>query len=151
MYNQKVRILALTGFLALLGCGGGLPPTVPNESAADLLPLPGDLAVAQTGDMALVGDLAAMGKVDDLAGSPSDLAGSPPGDLAVSSVYPAGPYGISGSIKVGDVLPDLTFNGYWNPQGTTGLASEKPFGAITFNQLRLSGAKYALIALLRFW
>ncbi len=76
-----------------------------------------------------------------------DMALSP--DLAGG--YPAGPYGASGSVNPGDTLPNLTFQGYWSPTRTTGLASEEPYGAVTFEQLHNSGAKYAIVMLAAFW
>jgi hypothetical protein len=45
----------------------------------------------------------------------------------------------------------LSFHGYWAPTDTTGLASSKTYGTVTFDMLRTSGAKYALIELAAWW
>jgi hypothetical protein len=65
--------------------------------------------------------------------------------------YPAGPYAQSGNVNVGDVLPDFTFQGYWSPRGTTGLATSQAFGEVTFGMLHDSGARYAVINFAAFW
>src|SRR5258706_7244802 len=83
---------------------------------------------------------------DSCAGpAPRDLAPPPP-DLSPPP-YPAGPYGNA----VGDTLPNFAFDGYWSPTATSGLASAQPYGQITFDQIRNSGAKFALIHLAAFW
>src|SRR5439155_8280241 len=64
--------------------------------------------------------------------------GPPPPDLIVDR-YPAGPYGPN----VGDVLPNFTFQGYWSPTATMGLASNEPYGDVTFDMLRKSGKRDA--------
>ena len=83
------------------------------------------------------------------SGTP-DMAVLPP-DLVLADLkapdYPAGPYGAS----AGDVLPNFTFKGYWSPTSTTGLSSSQTFGEVSFDMLRTSGAKYAIVALSAFW
>ena len=81
------------------------------------------------------------------AGDSPDLALAevPPDMTEVDMVapgYPAGPYGTS----VGDVLENLTFKGYFSPSKTTGLAKELPFGDVSLDQLRKSGAKVAHVS-----
>ena len=89
--------------------------------------------------------------------SPPDMAMAPllPPDLLgldlKDSTYPAGPYGQSGSVNTGDVLPDLTFQGYFSPTATTGKANTQPFGEVTFGMLHDSGARYAILNLSAFW
>ncbi len=56
------------------------------------------------------------------------------------SGYPAGPYGN----KMGETLANITFRGYFAPNATAGLASSNPFGEVTLEQVRASGAKYML-------
>ncbi len=71
--------------------------------------------------------------------SAADLA--PPADFATVNGYPAPPYGPN----VGDVIPDFTFQGYFSPTATTGLASAQTFGPIAFDQVRKTpNAKYML-------
>ena len=65
--------------------------------------------------------------------------------------YPAGPYAQAGNVNVGDVLPDFTFQGYFSPNSTMGLANAKPYGEVTFGMLHDSGAKYAIVVLSAFW
>ena len=85
---------------------------------------------------------------DDLPMARSrDLTMPPPADLVAPPGYPAGPYGN----EVGDVLPNFTFRGYWAPTQTTGLASTQPLEMISFDRVRTSGAKLALIELAAFW
>jgi hypothetical protein len=66
----------------------------------------------------------------DLAQLPPDLAG-----------YPAGPY----SGEVDGIPENFTLQGFFSPTRTTGLASAEPFGDLTFDQVRRSGARYALV------
>ena len=78
------------------------------------------------------------------------MAEVPPDMTEVDMVapgYPAGPYGTS----AGEVLENLTFKGYFSPTKTTGLAKELPFGDVSLNQLRTSGAQVALIQLAALW
>jgi len=66
--------------------------------------------------------------------------------------YPPGPYGDpQNGINVGDVVPNMTFQGYWAPKQTSGLASGNPFGEVTLGMLHDSGAKYALLELGAFY
>lgn len=83
----------------------------------------------------------------DMAPLPPDLFGA---DLKDSD-YPRGPYGKSGSVQNGDVLPDFSFQGYFSPTATTGRSSSMPFGEVTFGMLHDSGKRYALIHLAAFW
>jgi hypothetical protein len=76
--------------------------------------------------------------------APPDLSMLPP-DLTILDLkdngYPPQPWGPN----VGDTLPDFTFQGYWAPKATSGLASSQPFGEVTFGMLHASGARFALI------
>ena len=80
---------------------------------------------------------------------PADMATPPdmtqPADMV--PVYPPEPYGPN----IGDTLQNFTFQGYWSPTDTTGLASAKTFGPVTYDMLRTSKAKYALIELAAYW
>ncbi len=109
-------LILVLGTLGLLGACGG------DSGAADL---------AAAGDIATP-DLAGV----DLAGL--DLAS--PADLARSPTYPAGPYGNT----VGAIIPPLVWEGYADPLADA-LATSKPYGAYTMNDLRLSGRKYGIV------
>jgi len=55
--------------------------------------------------------------------------------------YPAGPYGVA----LGDTFPNIQLQGYVN-DSAVGIANTKPFTALyTMDNLRVSGARYALI------
>ena len=94
-------------------------------------------------------DLSMESSLPDLTVPPPDQSGS---DLKDND-YPAGPYAQSGNPNVGEVLPDFTFQGYWSPKATTGLANANgiPFGEITMGMLHRCGAKYAILNLSAFW
>ena len=85
---------------------------------------------------------------------PADMSVLPP-DLVLADLkdptYPAGPYAAAGNVNPGDILPDFTFQGYFSPTATTGLAKTQVFGEVTFGMLRDSGAKYAILNLTAFW
>jgi hypothetical protein len=116
----------------LLACGGprATPPTrdlsVATVDQAQLSPV--DLAV-------IAGDLA-LPPMPDLA--LPDLL--PPPDLP--GPYPPGPYGNA----VGSTLPNMKFQGYFSPFRTMGLTSQDPYGEVSLDMLRTTGAKYALLA-----
>lgn len=74
--------------------------------------------------------------------TPADMAQLPP-DMS----YPAGPYGPD----VDSVLPNLTFQGYFSPSKTSGLASDEKFGTVTFDMLRGTGAKVAVMQIAAYW
>lgn len=98
-------------------------------------------------DQSLLSDLSAS-LLADLSMSPRDLAGphdlvTPAGDL--SSSYPAGPYGN----KVGDVIPPLAWEGYSDPLADA-IATSKPYGAYSMDDLRRSGRPYAAIHVAEF-
>jgi hypothetical protein len=61
--------------------------------------------------------------------------------------YPAGPFGP----QIGDTIPNFTFAGYYRPNKSSGIATEATFGQLSFDQIRQSGAKYALISLSAAW
>jgi hypothetical protein len=61
--------------------------------------------------------------------------------------YPPEPYGN----RAGRVVPNFTFNGYWAPTRTTGLSREEEFGEVTFDMIRRSGARFAMIQLGAYW
>ena len=116
--------MAALALAAASGCTPGTGPAVADDLSME--PVPPDMTVL-----------------------PPDLSGS---DLKDHD-YPAGPYAQSGNPNVGDVLPDFTFQGYWSPTATTGLASGNgaQFGEITMGMLHDSGAKYAILNLSAFW
>jgi hypothetical protein len=103
------------------------------------------LALA-AGCSAPAGGAAADLAILDLARAP-DLA--PLRDLTVlpDLAYPTGPYGAA----VGDTLPDFRFPGYYAGTDTTALANTHPFVTVCFDQMRASGARYAMIMLADFW
>ena len=119
------------------------PPRKPRTSTTRQLLLAALLLAAACGNTA------AVPAPDDLTMLPAlpDLLGVDFKD----SDYPPGPYAQSGNVNTGDVLPDLTFQGYWSPTATTGLAKTQPFGEITFGMLHHSGARYAVLNLTAFW
>ena len=79
-----------------------------------------------------------------------DLSPEPP-DLSLVDFkapdYPSGPFGGD----VNKIMPNFTFQGYWSPTSTAALATTQPFGEVTFEMARKSGAKYALVQLAAFW
>jgi len=94
--------------------------------------------------LALLPVLLAVGCGDD-SGPSGDLAladlSMPKGasDLA-SATYPAGPYGNT----VGATIAPLTWEGYADPAADA-LASTKPYGPYSMNDLRLSGKAYGIV------
>jgi hypothetical protein len=93
-----------------------------------------DQTIATTGDLAppLIADMT----------GPRDLIPRA-GDLATS--YPAGPYGN----KVGDVIPPLVWEGYSDPLADA-IATSKPYGPYSMDDLRRSGRPYAAIHVAEF-
>jgi hypothetical protein len=79
------------------------------------------------------------GAANDMVVGGGDLA-SGSGDMTASQNYPAGPYGH----KVGDTISPLTWEGYADPLADA-IATQKPFGSYSMNDLRLSGRPYAAI------
>lgn len=73
-------------------------------------------------------------------GTEDSQPGGPGGD--VSTPYPAGPYGKT----VGATVDDYQFTGYVNDAGTA-LSNTLPQRDYSFDDLRKSGARYALIHL----
>lgn len=75
-------------------------------------------------------------------GSQPATGGAPPGTGGGNpGPYPAGPYGVA----VGNTFPNIQLQGYVN-DSAVGLANTKPFVALyTMDDLRVSGARYALI------
>jgi hypothetical protein len=60
--------------------------------------------------------------------------------MDLSAGYPPGPYGN----EVGQTLAPLSWEGYVNPTAE-GLANTKPYGPYSTDDLRRSGARYALL------
>ena len=58
---------------------------------------------------------------------------------------------LSAKNPVGDTVPNFTFQGYFSPSSTTGLATAQTLGEVTFDMLRTSGAKYAILNLTAYW
>jgi hypothetical protein len=94
----------------------------------DALAPASDLATAMSRDLAS----------GDLARPLADLAMAP--DLALSPTYPAGPYGNT----VGATIPPLTWEGYSDPLADA-IASSKPYGSYSMNDLRMSGSAYGVV------
>ena len=117
-------------------------------------PWAGGAAQAAAGLLALATLTACGGAGDGTPPGPEDMAVLPP-DLILAdlkdSTYPAGPYAQSGSVNLGDVLPDFTFQGYWSPTLTTGVARTQPFGEVTLGMMHDSGARFAILNLSAFW
>ncbi len=63
------------------------------------------------------------------------------------AAYPAGPYGN----QIGDVIPNFTFQGFFAPSRTMGLASAETWGPVSMDQFRRTGAKFLVIELGAFW
>src|SRR5438132_2420702 len=96
-----------------------------------------DQTAAKPGDDLSVSSLADLSMISSLA----DLAGAAARDLRqIAGAYPAGPYGN----KVGDTFPPLTWEGYADPLADA-LATTKPFGPYTMDNVRLSGRAYAML------
>jgi hypothetical protein len=86
---------------------------------------------------------AAKAAAHDAGGTAHDSA---PPKVALGP-YPGGPYGN----KVGDVLTNLKLQGYLNESGA-GLASDQPWlDSYTMEDLRATGAKYALVHVSEFF
>lgn len=91
-------------------------------------------------------DPAQPGNASDLSGSVLvDLSRSSPADLSqtkgdMAQQYPAGPYGN----HVGDTFPPLVWEGYSDPTADA-IATSKPYGPYTMDDLRRSGSRYAAI------
>jgi hypothetical protein len=81
--------------------------------------------------------------VHDLSSAARDLS-SGPRDLAMTA-YPAGPYGNT----VGATIPALVWEGYVDPLADA-IASSKPYGSYSMNDLRLSGRPYAAVHVAEF-
>jgi hypothetical protein len=63
------------------------------------------------------------------------------GDGRASSPYPNGPYGAD----VGSVLPNFAFQGYLAPTATTGATTSAPFGAVSLDAFRSTGARVLIV------
>ena len=120
--------------LLLAACSGASPDVMQaspdlTSPAADV-----DLATALLGDMSL------------LRAAP-DLGTKPLPDLATNNAYPNGPYGNA----IGSVVAPLVWEGYVNPTAQ-GDASTKPYQAMySMNDLRTSGAKFAILYGADYW
>jgi hypothetical protein len=88
----------------------------------------------------------ALAPASDLAGAPdlaqgiADLRATVAPDLAPSPSYPPGPYGNT----VGSTIPPLQWEGYVDPLADA-LATTKPYGAYSMNDLRRSGRPYGVV------
>jgi hypothetical protein len=95
------------------------------------------LVAAGCGDDSSPSDLAAQDLASqDLAGR--DLASA--ADLARGPTYPAGPYGNA----VGSTIAPLMWEGYDDPAADA-IATSKPYGTYSMNDLRLSGRKWGIV------
>jgi hypothetical protein len=127
--------------------GGGLPNgsggfVVGNGGIAN-----GSGGVFDTGGFVGNGGLVNTGGLFDTGGFVGNggqpATGGAPAGTGGASVgpYPAGPYGVA----VGNTFPNIQLQGYVN-DSAVGLANTKPFVDLyTMDDLRVSGARYALI------
>ena len=94
------------------------------------------------GGLLNTGGVLAAGGIVGSGGSQPATGGAPAGTGGGSvGPYPAGPYGVA----VGNTFPDIQLQGYVN-DSAVGIANTKPFVALyTMDDLRVSGARYALI------
>jgi hypothetical protein len=93
-------------------------------------------------DLALTHDLASPLLHDLALASLTDLSTNP--DLMMTP-YPAGPYGNT----VGATIPPLVWEGYADPLADA-IATSKPYGTYTMNDLRTSGRPYAAVHVAEF-
>ena len=87
----------------------------------------------------------------DSADGPLAMLDSPAGDTGNGGdtgapPYPAGPYGIN----VGDVLQNLSWDGYINTTGAV-VSTSLPYGPTSLQDLRGNGHGYALVHLSDFY
>ncbi|MBI5516372.1 MAG: hypothetical protein HY909_21485 [Deltaproteobacteria bacterium] len=134
---------AAVALLAAVACGSPTPDGA-------LSPLPG-------GDAGGTADTGAMTPPQDSGQPTADAAPmadtTPAADTAppqdADPGYPPGPYGG----RVGNTLPNFTYQGFWNPTAVMGLARDTEAGIteVTFDMVRRSGARFALIQLGAYW
>ncbi len=85
--------------------------------------------------------------LDVLTDAARDALGDEGGDGAVAvGPYPAGPYGIAR----GDVLANLAWEGYTNPDGLR-VSTMYPWGATSMQAIRETGRGYAMVHLSEFY
>lgn len=118
--NFRLRPLLPVPLALLVACGDAVPPPAARTDAsvfdAQGWTDPGDVPV---------GTLALEVGVDEAVAARDGGASGP---------YPNGPYGNN----VRQVLANLSFEGYVQHDGD-GLASARPYGAVTMNDLRSGG------------
>lgn len=144
---MRVALIAAIPFGAVFalavacGSGGGNGGTARNDGSA-----PGPEGAAPEG---ATGD-AASGS-DGTSPIPDSAPGSD-GPIAMMDSpagpgpYPTGPYGIN----VGDVLQNLSWDGYVNLSGAV-VSTSLPYGPTTLQDLRGSGRGFAMIHLSDFY
>jgi hypothetical protein len=98
---------------------------------------------AASGDAAIdTGNPSMPDAASDSADGPIAMMDSPGGP----GPYPAGPYGIN----VGDVLQNLSWDGYVNKTGAA-VSTSLPYGPTTLQDLRGDGRGFALVHLSDFY
>lgn len=97
-------------------------------------------ATEDTGVEVAIEDTLTDALTDTVADTFADVAGETT-DPPTYGPYPAGPYGNN----VGDVVPDLKWQGYVNPTADV-VSTTRPFAATSLDELRRTARKpYALI------
>jgi hypothetical protein len=141
-------IVAVGGTQSLGGIGnGGALPGGGTTGSGGILVGNGGIPNGSGGLLATGGFVNTGGFVDTggFVGNGGNLpatGGAPPGTGGGTvGPYPAGPYGVA----VGNTFPNIELQGYVN-DSAVGIANTKPFTALyTMDNLRVSGARYALI------
>ena len=144
MRTVVLAAIPLGAALALaVACGSGSGSSVSarNDGSAPEGAASGDAA---TGDAAAgdSGNPSMPEAASDSADGPIAMLDSPSGPGA----YPAGPYGIN----VGDVLQNLSWDGYVNKTGAA-VSTSLPYGPTTLQDLRGDGRGFALVHLSDFY
>lgn len=149
-------------FAMLTACSSATPPPAQSSDAAvadarevsvtDVSVT--DVSVTDVTDANDVTDVADAGATDAspdvldvLTDAARDALGDEGGDGAVTvGPYPAGPYGIAR----GDVLANLAWEGYTNPDGLR-VSTVYPWGATSMQAIRETGRGYAMVHLSEFY
>ena len=122
-------------------------PDAVDEALADLV-TPADRSVVDAApDVATAADVSDASDVRDVtdASDVRDVTDASDGAVSVGP-YPAGPYGI----REGDVLANLSWEGYQNLAGTA-VSTTLPYGPISMQTIRETGRHYALVHLSEFY
>jgi hypothetical protein len=125
---------AVFGLVVACSSGSGNSVTAGNDGAAN------DGTAADDG-----GNPPNPEAATDSADGPIAMLDSPAGDTGAPP-YPPGPYGIN----VGDVLKNLSWDGYVNTTGAV-VSTSLPYGPTSLQDLRGDGHGYALVHLSDFY